>query len=71
LKGKGYAEVQKTGENPKMPDKAPEEREIPAVVTNPLVQMELPKAEASAASGMRPKPRPRINLSSAMPTILK
>jgi hypothetical protein len=69
--GKGIAEIKRTGRETKMPDKAPQDREIPAVMTNSIVRMEVPKAEASEASGMRPQPRPRLNLGGAMPTVIK
>ena len=69
--GKGIAEVAHAGKDKKMPDKAPKEREIPAVVVNPLVRMEQPKVDPTTPSGMKPRPRPRLNLQGPMPTVIK
>jgi hypothetical protein len=70
--GKGIAEIAKTGKADKMPDKAPKEREIQAVMMgDPLVQMEVPRVDPTDTSGVRPSPRPRLALPSAMPSVLR
>jgi hypothetical protein len=70
--GKGFAEIERAGNADKMPDKAPSVREIPAVMTgNPLVQMEIPRVDPSDASGVRPRPRPRLMLPGTMPSVVR
>jgi hypothetical protein len=62
--GKGYAEILKKGTSST-------DRKIPAVVQSPYVKMEVPQVAPSETTGMRPKPRPRLNLNGAMPTVVK
>jgi hypothetical protein len=69
--GQGYAEIFKPGKKEEIPEKAPDEREIPAVITNPFVRMEQPKSDPSDPSGMKPQPRPRLTLPGAMPTLVR
>lgn len=70
--GKGIAEIARAGKADKMPDKAPREREIQAVMSgSPFVKMEVPRVDPSDDSGVRPSPRPRLMLPSAMPSLIR
>jgi hypothetical protein len=70
--GKGIAEIAKAGNAEKMPDQAPKEREIPAVMDGaPLVRMETPQLDPSDDSSVRPQPRPRLTLPGAMPSLVR
>ena len=69
--GKGIAEFTRTGKGDKIPDKVAD-REIEAVVAgNPYVKMEVPKVDASDASGVKPRPRPRLTLPGALPSLVR
>jgi|GEM_PF-200826 len=69
--GEGYAEILYPGKEMEMPEEAPKEREIPATITSKYVRMEQPKVDDSDASGIKPKPRPRLTLPGAMPTVVR
>ncbi|MBN1404089.1 MAG: hypothetical protein JW942_06450 [Opitutales bacterium] len=69
--GEGYAEVFKPGEADEIPEEEPDEKIIPAYSQDIRVQMEQPKVDPSDISGAQPKPRPRISLPSAMPTVVR
>ncbi len=69
--GEGYVESRIQGEAEEIPEKAPQERVIPATMADRLVSMEVPKVQQADATGMRPRERPRINISGPPPTVLR
>ncbi len=69
--GEGFAEITKPGTAKEMPEKKPEEKEIPAYAQTPFVHMEQPKTDPTQASGAQPRPRPRLTLPGALPTVVR